>query len=129
MLDMATLLRKMKTISQEKLADIVDFDPKYVSFIECGRNASSLETMESIARALEVEIKDTVRIRSPSGGRGQGRRNRKTAGRGGRGEKTDDHEDHPGCWCGECHSGRNGIQTTHLTKGNPMDYFLCWRQQ
>jgi transcriptional regulator with XRE-family HTH domain len=51
-------LRKMRAMSQEKLADIVDLDPKYVSFIECGRNAPSLETMESIARALEVEIKD-----------------------------------------------------------------------
>jgi transcriptional regulator with XRE-family HTH domain len=51
-------LRKLRGLSQEQLADIVDLDPKYVSFIECGRNAPSLETMESIATALGVEIKD-----------------------------------------------------------------------
>jgi transcriptional regulator with XRE-family HTH domain len=51
-------LRKIQGLSQERLADIVDLDPKYVSFIECGRNAPSLETMENIARALGVEIKD-----------------------------------------------------------------------
>lgn len=51
-------LRKIKGLSQEQLADIVDLDPKYVSFIECGRNAPSLETMDNIAKALKVEIKD-----------------------------------------------------------------------
>jgi transcriptional regulator with XRE-family HTH domain len=51
-------LRKMRGLSQEQIADIVDLDPKYISFIECGRNAPSLETMDGIARALEVEIKD-----------------------------------------------------------------------
>jgi transcriptional regulator with XRE-family HTH domain len=49
-------LRKICGLSQEQLADIVDIDPKYVSFIECGRNAPSLETMENIARALGVKI-------------------------------------------------------------------------
>lgn len=51
-------LRKMRGFSQEQLADRVDVDPKYISFIECGRNAPSLETMEKIAIALQVEIKD-----------------------------------------------------------------------
>ena len=51
-------LRKFRELSQEQLSEKVSIDPKYVSFIECGRNAPSLETMESIARALEVEIKD-----------------------------------------------------------------------
>lgn len=48
-------LRKFRGLSQEQLSEKVDIDPKYVSFIEC---SPSLETMESIARALEVEIKD-----------------------------------------------------------------------
>ncbi len=51
-------LRKIKGLSQEQLSIQVDVDPKYISFIECGRSAPSLETMENIARALEVEIKD-----------------------------------------------------------------------
>ena len=51
-------LRKYRGLSQEQLAEKVDVDPKYVSFIECGRSSPSLETMDSIARALNVEIKD-----------------------------------------------------------------------
>ena len=51
-------LRKQRGISQEKLAEIVNVDPKFISFIECGRSAPSLETMEKIAFALNVEIKD-----------------------------------------------------------------------
>lgn len=51
-------LRKFRGLSQEQLSEKVDIDPKYVSFIECGRSSPSLETMESIARSLEVEIKD-----------------------------------------------------------------------
>jgi putative transcriptional regulator len=45
-------------LSQEQLSELVDIDPKYVSFIECGLSSPSLETMENIASALEVEIKD-----------------------------------------------------------------------
>ena len=51
-------LRKIKELSQEELSVQVDVDPKYISFIECGRSSPSLETMENIARALGVEIKD-----------------------------------------------------------------------
>jgi transcriptional regulator with XRE-family HTH domain len=51
-------LRKIKELSQEELSIQVDVDPKYISFIECGRSSPSLETMENIARALSVEIKD-----------------------------------------------------------------------
>ena len=51
-------LRKARMMSQEQLSEKVDVDPRYISRIEVGANAPSLETMESIARALEVEIKD-----------------------------------------------------------------------
>jgi transcriptional regulator with XRE-family HTH domain len=51
-------LRKRSGISQEQLADRVDVDPKFISFIECGRSAPSLETIENIARALNMEIKE-----------------------------------------------------------------------
>ncbi len=51
-------LRKARKMSQEQLSEKVDVDPRYISRIEVGSNAPSLETMESIARALDVEIKD-----------------------------------------------------------------------
>jgi transcriptional regulator with XRE-family HTH domain len=51
-------LRKRRGISQEQLAESVDVDPKFISFIECGRSAPSLETIENIARALNMEIKE-----------------------------------------------------------------------
>jgi len=51
-------LRRIHSISQEKLAEIVSLDSKFISKIEVGRSSPSLETMESIANALGVEIKD-----------------------------------------------------------------------
>ncbi|MDY0385001.1 helix-turn-helix transcriptional regulator [Trichlorobacter sp.] len=51
-------LRKIRGLSQEQLSELVMVDPKYISFIECGRNTPSFETMEKIAIALQVEIKD-----------------------------------------------------------------------
>lgn len=51
-------LRKSRKMTQEKLAEMIGVDPKYVSFIEVGRSAPSLEAMEKIAQALDVDIKD-----------------------------------------------------------------------
>lgn len=51
-------LRKLRNMTQEKLAAKIDVDPKYVSFVEVGRSSPSLEAMEKIAQALDVEIKD-----------------------------------------------------------------------
>ena len=51
-------LRRIQGLSQEKLAEIVSLDSKFISKIEVGRSSPSLETMESIADALGVEIKD-----------------------------------------------------------------------
>lgn len=51
-------LRKLSKMTQEKLAEQIGVDPKYVSFIEVGRSSPSLEAMEKIAQALDVEIKD-----------------------------------------------------------------------
>ena len=52
------VLRKARELSQEQLSEKVDVDPRYISRIEVGANVPSLETMDSIARALDVEIKD-----------------------------------------------------------------------
>lgn len=51
-------IRRLRFLSQEQLAETVGLDSKFISKIEVGRSSPSLETMESIARALEVEIKD-----------------------------------------------------------------------
>jgi transcriptional regulator with XRE-family HTH domain len=51
-------LRKIRGLTQEQLAEQVDLATRYISLIEVGRSSPSLETMENIARALGVEIKD-----------------------------------------------------------------------
>jgi transcriptional regulator with XRE-family HTH domain len=51
-------IRKLRGISQERLAEMVGLDPKFISKIEVGRSSPSLETIESTARALGVEIRD-----------------------------------------------------------------------
>jgi DNA-binding XRE family transcriptional regulator len=45
-------------MTQEQLAEQVDLATRYISLIEVGRSSPSLETIENIARALQVEIRD-----------------------------------------------------------------------
>lgn len=51
-------LRKLRRLSQEELSERVDIDPKHLSRIEVGRGFPSLDTLEKISKALNVEIKD-----------------------------------------------------------------------
>ncbi len=51
-------LRKIKGLSQEVLSEKVDIDPKHLSRIEVGRGFPSLDTLEKIANALDVDLKD-----------------------------------------------------------------------
>lgn len=51
-------LRKQRGISQDQLAERIDIDPKHVSRIEVGRSYPSLDTLDKIAMALNVELKD-----------------------------------------------------------------------
>lgn len=51
-------LRKIRGLSQEELSEKVDIDPKHLSRIEVGRGFPSLDTLEKIAKALNVEMKD-----------------------------------------------------------------------
>lgn len=51
-------LRKIRKLSQEKLAELVDIDPKHLSVIEVGRSYPSMITLEKIAKSLNVEISD-----------------------------------------------------------------------
>lgn len=51
-------LRKKAGLSQEELSEKIGIDGKYLSRIEVGKRSPSLETLEGIADALNVEMKD-----------------------------------------------------------------------
>lgn len=51
-------IRKSKDLTQPALAELVNVDSKYISRIETGNSYPSLDTLESIASALNVEVKD-----------------------------------------------------------------------
>jgi transcriptional regulator with XRE-family HTH domain len=51
-------LRKLRKLSQEELSEKVEIDPKHLSRIEVGRGFPSLDTLEKLATALQVELRD-----------------------------------------------------------------------
>jgi transcriptional regulator with XRE-family HTH domain len=51
-------LRRSRNLSQDQLSELIGIDPKHLSRIELGKSFSSLETLEGIARELQVELKD-----------------------------------------------------------------------
>lgn len=51
-------LRKAKGLSQDRLSEEIDIDSKHLSRIEVGKNYPSLDTLQKLAGALDVEIKD-----------------------------------------------------------------------
>lgn len=51
-------IRQHKNISQRKLAERAGISNTYLSDIEVGRTNPSLKTLEKIAAALEMEIKE-----------------------------------------------------------------------
>lgn len=50
-------LRKKRGLTQDQLAEKVGLATRYISLIEVGRSSPSLESIDSIACALEVELK------------------------------------------------------------------------
>ncbi|MCL2651294.1 MAG: helix-turn-helix transcriptional regulator [Candidatus Azobacteroides sp.] len=52
--------RKVKQISQEKLAEISGVHRTYVGMIERAEKNITLRNMEKIAKALEIEIADLL---------------------------------------------------------------------
>lgn len=48
-------IRKQKGLTQERLAELVGIGTPNISYIECGRFAPAVDTLEKIAQALEVE--------------------------------------------------------------------------
>lgn len=51
-------LRKLRGLSQERLAEMINIDPKHLSRIEVGRSFPSMDTLSEIAKALKTELKD-----------------------------------------------------------------------
>ncbi len=49
------LVRKSKNMTQEQLAEIVDIGVPNISYIENGKFAPSIDTLQKIAKALDVE--------------------------------------------------------------------------
>jgi len=50
-------LRRLRGLSQEKLAEMIDIDPKHISRIEVGRSFPSMDTLAAIAKSLKMELK------------------------------------------------------------------------
>lgn len=51
-------LRKIKGLSQEKLANLAEIDRTYLPTIEKGQRNVSIEVVEKLAIALGVKVKD-----------------------------------------------------------------------
>jgi transcriptional regulator with XRE-family HTH domain len=51
-------LRKLKGLSQEKLANLAEIDRTYLPTIEKGERNVSIEVVEKLAKALNVRVKD-----------------------------------------------------------------------
>jgi transcriptional regulator with XRE-family HTH domain len=51
-------LRKIKDLSQEKLAEKADISSKYLGEIERGRSNLTIDIMEKLSAALEVNLVD-----------------------------------------------------------------------
>ena len=55
-------IRLLKGLSQEALANIADLDRTYIPSIEKGERNVSIIVIEKLAKALEVEITDLIKL-------------------------------------------------------------------
>lgn len=54
-------LRKEKHLTQEKLAELANIDPKTVIELEAGKRANpTLQTLNKLARVLKTSLEDLV---------------------------------------------------------------------
>ncbi len=57
-------IRKRRGLSQQRLSEIIDKSPTYISYIENGLKCMSLDTFVSVANALQVSadelLKDSI---------------------------------------------------------------------
>jgi transcriptional regulator with XRE-family HTH domain len=51
-------LRKARGLTQEQLAELVEVEQKHVSRLELGKSYPTIERLEKIAEALNVQLKD-----------------------------------------------------------------------
>lgn len=63
--------RQAKSLSQEALAHDADIDRTYISSLERGTYAASIDTIEKLAAVLGVEPDELLR-RAPASGRAKG---------------------------------------------------------
>lgn len=49
-------LREQKGLNQEQLAELIDFESRHLSRIETGKSFTTIENLEKIASALNVDI-------------------------------------------------------------------------
>ena len=56
--------RKAKKLTQEQLAQLVGMEPNSISIIESGRNFPTLNSLEKIAKALDIELNILFRYNS-----------------------------------------------------------------
>jgi len=61
------VLRKEAGLSQEELAAKADISVDFMSLIERGVNAPSFETLERLAKALDIEVVDLFNFGEGSG--------------------------------------------------------------
>jgi transcriptional regulator with XRE-family HTH domain len=59
--DAVRLHRKNAGLTQEKLAEAVDLNPKYLGEIERGEKIISIEALLRIAKALKISIQEFFR--------------------------------------------------------------------
>jgi transcriptional regulator with XRE-family HTH domain len=52
--------RRGRGLSQEKLAEKSDLSTVFISRVECGKESPTVDSLEKIARALGVKVRDLV---------------------------------------------------------------------
>ena len=51
-------LRKSRNMTQEKLAELVGFEPNHITKIEAGKHFPQPEKLEILARIFDIQVKD-----------------------------------------------------------------------
>lgn len=54
--------RKLRGLTQENLAELCDFDPTYISLLECGKRNPAFLTVVKIARHLKCPVSELTDI-------------------------------------------------------------------
>ena len=53
-------LRRRAELTQEELADKTGFSQTFIGLLEVGRSGASMKSLQKIARALGVKVKDLI---------------------------------------------------------------------